>query len=55
MHCAWPGTYLVEGEWVEHAYIGTGVEDLVEVGFSIHQFQLVESLFILKHTHTTGL
>lgn len=35
-------------EWVDDSDVGAGVEDLVEVGLSVDQLQLVELLIVLK-------
>lgn len=35
-------------EWVDHSHIWAGVENLVEVGLSVDQLQLVEFLIILE-------
>lgn len=35
-------------EWVDHSDIRAGVENLVEVGLSVDQLQLVELLIVLE-------
>lgn len=35
-------------EWVDHSHIWAGVENLVKVGLSVDQLQLVEFLIILE-------
>ena len=45
----------LDTEWVEDTNIGSCVEDLVEVGFSVDKFQLIEPLLILHTTTTQAL
>ena len=45
--------YLDQG--VDHAYIGIGIEHLVEVGLSIDQFQLVKLLVILTGNQVVSI
>ena len=42
-------------ERVEDAHVRGCVEDLVEVGFSVDQFQLIEPLLVLHTTHASLL
>ena len=49
------GMSYLHTERVEDAHIGGCVEDLVKVGFSVDQFQLIEPLLILHTTHASLL
>ena len=49
------GMSYLHTERVEDAHIGGCVEDLVEVGFSVDQFQLIEPLLVLHTTQASLL